>query len=654
MWLGSCNNAAPNNANNKIDTHTHHQQLFSDLYNEVRVVAPSAQLSYALRSRLEKVKKCDRRGVVSRLKEGCSPLFIACKKGNVEIVEYLISVCSADVEQRGQYEVSDDRSVHTVTPLWCAAVAGKYRVVDLLVRHGADVNSMSDTGSTPVRSACFMTHLDIVRLLVSHSADIQKPNFNGGTCLINSVQSVELCEFLLQHGANVNAQDIQCKTALHYAIQEHRFETTRLLLSFGADPFLESRYKDDALQTACLKGAAEIFQYLIDTLPYSTERIASAFELLGSTFLDEHHDSQRALQYWRAACEVRERAASSKQIQLPRKQYRNMSEFVDRRDLECIALDLDSMRMQSLIICERILGVQHKDMIYKLMYRGAAYADSLQYQHCIELWMYALELRIAKDTILYCDTCFTAQALVKLFLDLQEKNNSGVLADPVRTEDVIYTIELLLADLGYCNRLLQATPVFKKHQSSWDKALKIISHLLHLVAQLPRAAALELQLKRKLYQVLVNLDPRTTDGDTLLHLAASRNNFLKSQNIFEENGQQTGDLFPSLEVVRFLLDCGARPNATNDLGSSPLFIASLPTNFDQNIIEVLLNKGAHVDLKNKNGDRPSRQMEDNPRCTISVARYMSLKCLCAQVITRHSLKYEGEVPSVLETFIHAH
>ena len=33
----------------------------------------------------------------------------ACKKGNVEIVEYLISVCQADLEQRGQYEVSDDR-----------------------------------------------------------------------------------------------------------------------------------------------------------------------------------------------------------------------------------------------------------------------------------------------------------------------------------------------------------------------------------------------------------------------------------------------------------------------------------------------------------------------------------------------------------------
>ena len=29
------------------------------------------------------------------LREGCSPLFIACKRGNVEIVEYLMSLCNA-------------------------------------------------------------------------------------------------------------------------------------------------------------------------------------------------------------------------------------------------------------------------------------------------------------------------------------------------------------------------------------------------------------------------------------------------------------------------------------------------------------------------------------------------------------------------------
>lgn len=46
---------------------------------------------------------------------------------------------------------------------------------------------------------------------------------------------------------------MQHKTALHYAIQEHRVETARLLLEHGADPHLASRAGDDALRTACLK-----------------------------------------------------------------------------------------------------------------------------------------------------------------------------------------------------------------------------------------------------------------------------------------------------------------------------------------------------------------------------------------------------------------
>ena len=227
--------------------------------------------------------------------QGCAPLFLACKKGNVESVEYLIETCLADVEQKGRYEVPDDKSVHNVTPLWCAAVAGRLSVVKCLVRHGADCNSISDTGSTPVRSACFMTHLDIVVFLVENGADLLRANYNGGTCLINSVQSVPLCEYLLKNGALVNALDIQQKTALHYAIQEHRLETTKLLLQYGGDPHLRSRYDDDALQTACLKGATQIFEYLIAHVPYSLERISDAYELMGSTCLDEHHDIQQAV-----------------------------------------------------------------------------------------------------------------------------------------------------------------------------------------------------------------------------------------------------------------------------------------------------------------------------------------------------------------------
>lgn len=82
--------------------------------------------------------------------------------------------------------------------------------------------------------------------------------------------------------------------------------------------------------------------------------------------------------------------------------------------------DLDAMRTQSLLICERILGEQHKDTLFRLMYRGAAYADALRYQRCIDLWRRALEIRIMKDSVLSSDTCFPAQALVRLFVDLNE------------------------------------------------------------------------------------------------------------------------------------------------------------------------------------------------------------------------------------------
>ena len=39
-----------------------------------------------------------------------------------------------------------------------------------------------------------------------------------------------------------------------------------------------------------------------------------------------------------------------------------------------------------------------------------------------DLWKYALELRIAKDTILYCDTCFTAQVSTQYRLYIYTEN----------------------------------------------------------------------------------------------------------------------------------------------------------------------------------------------------------------------------------------
>jgi len=276
----------------------------------------------------------------------------------------------------------------------------------------------------------------------------------------------------------------------------------------------------------------------------------------------------------------------------------------------------------------------------------------LQFDHCIDLWKYALELRIAKDTILYCDTCFTAQALVKLFLDLSEKQSSGVPNIKVKIEDVIHTIELLLSDLSNCSQLLEVSPVYKRQQESWDKVLKIVSHLLHLVTKLDKTPLAELPLRKKIHKLVHVMDPRTSLGDSLLHLAASKTTAL-TQNFLEDGGQ-INNLFPSTCVARLLIECGARLNATNAKKSTPLHEATHLNNFNKELVELLLGNGAHIDMKNSLGVRPSHHLALNPASSVSITRFTSLKCLCAQVITKNNLTYKGEVPEVLENFVEAH
>lgn len=53
----------------------------------------------------------------------------------------------------------------------------------------------------------------------------------------------------------------------------------------------------------------------------------------------------------------------------PRAAFGNAVEFTTEEELRNLALDLDAMRVQCLLICERVLGPHHKDTLFRLMYR---------------------------------------------------------------------------------------------------------------------------------------------------------------------------------------------------------------------------------------------------------------------------------------------
>jgi len=73
--------------------------------------------------------------------------------------------------------------------------------------------------------------------------------------------------------------------------------------------------------------------------------------------------------------------------------YENTREVETIEQLEEIISDPDEMRMQALLVRERILGPAHPDTSYYIRYRGDVYADMGHFERCITLWMYALDMQ---------------------------------------------------------------------------------------------------------------------------------------------------------------------------------------------------------------------------------------------------------------------
>ena len=604
---------------------------------------------------LKGLSKADKRKIVTMTFEGNCAVFVAAQQGQVHFVNYLVDECDADIEQRGVYEVQEDRSRHQVTPLWCAAVANKLEVVKTLIKHNGDVNATSDTESTPVRSACYMTNIDVVRYLVENGANLHKANMNGGTCLINSVQSVDLCRYLISKSANVNAQDNSGNLALHYAIREGRMETVKLLLKHGSDTYVLNDFGDDAIQTASIRGYQEILDYLIQRIKPPKEREIEAYELMAANFVDEKHDLQLAIQIWREAMEMRFQE-SNNIIQKPKPlkpnhAYQFAKEATSIQDLEEIAVNPDQMYMQALLIRERILGADHKDTIFGLMYRGAVYADTHRYQRCVDLWRYAFTLRHDKKEALNHECLFTLQALCKLFWEIYEEHTGGFTHENVQYEDVIEVFRMSICEVLLAQSIVKPPP--PAQQEEFHTILLLILHLIHLLCRLEKSSD-ETYAFKCLVHRLLKQHPVGIGGRTLLHLATNKKNSSVSEDLYSN--------FPSAALVTVLLECGAGVNVCDDDGCMPLHVCINDLNTsvsdkDQRenarVASTLMQHGAHVDAANRSGHYTRRDVV-NPYFSLRLFDHVTLKCLASRVIRDRKIPYVDEVPRSLIHFIEMH
>ena len=129
-----------------------------------------------------------------------------------------------------------------ITAFLAAVGTGNTSTVDLLIRHGANVNlaAQGPIKRTPLQRAAEIGSKDIVELLINHGANIHAPaaTRGGGTALQLAAIGgyIPVACMLLDRGADVDAPSskVNGRTALEGAAENGRLDMVQLLLNKGA------------------------------------------------------------------------------------------------------------------------------------------------------------------------------------------------------------------------------------------------------------------------------------------------------------------------------------------------------------------------------------------------------------------------------------
>lgn len=125
------------------------------------------------------------------------------------------------------------------------------------------INLLAGDGLAPMHWPLACDDLKMMEFLLKNGADVDVRSFEGATPLMNAVQarSLEKTSYLLEKGADPNAKDDNGFTALHRAAEMGELELTKLLVKEGALKNVEAQGHTPA-SLAEMRGEKKVLKIL--------------------------------------------------------------------------------------------------------------------------------------------------------------------------------------------------------------------------------------------------------------------------------------------------------------------------------------------------------------------------------------------------------
>ena len=438
----------------------------------------------------------------------------------------------------------------------------RLRLMNLLITKGnANVGLSTRWGETALSFALtYCGDLQVIQILIDAGASINDINEDGKTALMSS-QFPEATQFLLDSGLDVNAVDKEGMTALMYS---NNSENTQVLIDAGADV----NAKDNDGQTALMQaGDGDNARTLID---------------FGADINAKDNDGMNALML----CNYVDCA----QVLLDAGIDVNAVDDRGRNALMCV-IDEEAQEIEELVqlLIDSGIDINAKD------FEGNT---ALMY--------------VAQQSEEHYDCVSVIKLLLDSGADFDAQNNNGTTAlfYAFANEDYPVKVNELLAakgetgldfgNINWVSLLMFVTAFGKSPRSLRDLAdtvfkFKESDHHYPFEERAMCLAAENLNCAQEMVNALIeggiNVDQTGDNSETALMDIAI-------------NGENP-------EALKVLINAGANLEATNSIGRTALYCASLNATCARKMMETLISAGA--DIEHRRGDSVQTVLMDIAR-----------------------------------------